>query len=64
MSSLVATLSRRSNRLHQVSFVTKELGKSTSGNSSSIKLNQVRNHHPSPFDPQTTKGWKAALKVR
>jgi hypothetical protein len=24
---------------------------------------QIRNHHPSPFDPQTTKGWKAALKV-
>ncbi|CAJ1960634.1 unnamed protein product [Cylindrotheca closterium] len=23
---------------------------------------QVRYHHPSPFDPQTTKGWAAALK--
>ncbi len=23
----------------------------------------IRNHHPSPFDPQTTKGWKAAVKV-
>mmetsp|Transcript_20846 Transcript_20846/g.23634 ORF Transcript_20846/g.23634 Transcript_20846/m.23634 type:complete len:417 (+) Transcript_20846:711-1961(+) len=25
---------------------------------------QTRNHHPSPFDPQTTKGWKAALKEK
>lgn len=25
---------------------------------------QVRRHHPSPFDPMTTKGWKAAVKVR
>jgi|AntRauTorckE5430_2_1112549.scaffolds.fasta_scaffold05619_5 hypothetical protein len=25
---------------------------------------QVRSHHPSPFDPMTTKGWKAAVKVR
>ena len=25
---------------------------------------QVRFHHPSPFDPQTTKGWAAAKKVR
>ena len=24
---------------------------------------QLRFHHPSPFDPQTTKGWKAAVKV-
>ena len=24
---------------------------------------QIRFHHPSPFDPQTTKGWKAAKKV-
>jgi len=23
---------------------------------------QVRKHHPSPFDPQTTKGWQAAVK--
>jgi antibiotic biosynthesis monooxygenase (ABM) superfamily enzyme len=22
-----------------------------------------RYHHPNPFDPKTTKGWKAALKV-
>jgi agmatinase len=26
------------------------------------KLVQKRLHHPSPFDPQTTKGWKAAVK--
>jgi len=24
---------------------------------------QKRFHHPNPFDPQTTKGWKAAKKV-
>jgi hypothetical protein len=24
----------------------------------------IRHHHPNPFDPKTTKGWKAALKVR
>ena len=23
----------------------------------------TRSHHPNPFDPQTTKGWKAAVKV-
>jgi len=27
-----------------------------------VPLQQLRNHHPSPFDPQTTKGWKAAVK--
>ena len=26
-------------------------------------IQQIRFHHPSPFDPQTTKGWKAAKKV-
>jgi hypothetical protein len=25
---------------------------------------QVRFHHPDPFDPKATKGWKAAVKVR
>jgi hypothetical protein len=25
---------------------------------------QVRFHHPDPFNPKMTKGWKAALKVR
>jgi hypothetical protein len=25
---------------------------------------QCRYHHPNPFDPKTTKGWKAALKVK
>jgi hypothetical protein len=25
---------------------------------------QVRFHHPDPFNPKQTKGWKAALKVR
>lgn len=24
---------------------------------------QVRFHHPDPFNPKVTKGWKAALKV-
>ena len=24
---------------------------------------QVRCHHPDPFNPQTTKGWQAAVKV-
>jgi hypothetical protein len=24
----------------------------------------ARNHHPDPFNPKITKGWKAALKVR
>jgi hypothetical protein len=24
---------------------------------------QRRFHHPNPFDPKTTKGWKAAIKV-
>lgn len=23
----------------------------------------TRSHHPNPFDPQTTRGWKAAVKV-
>jgi hypothetical protein len=27
------------------------------------KRSGTRSHHPSPFDPQTTKGWKAAVKV-
>lgn len=31
---------------------------------SSCTSQQVRHHHPSPFDPKITKGWKAALKVR
>ena len=26
-------------------------------------LSQVRYHHPDPFSPKMTKGWKAALKV-
>jgi len=30
--------------------------------SSGSKKSQLRFHHPSPFDPQTTKGWKAAVK--
>jgi hypothetical protein len=25
---------------------------------------QARSHHPDPFDPKITKGWKAAVKVR
>jgi hypothetical protein len=25
---------------------------------------QSRSHHPNPFEPKMTKGWKAALKVR
>jgi hypothetical protein len=29
-----------------------------------VRSNQFRHHHPNPFDPKTTKGWKAALKVR
>lgn len=24
---------------------------------------QTRSHHPDPFNPQTTKGWQAAIKV-
>ena len=27
-------------------------------------FSQVRYHHPDPFNPKMTKGWKAALKVR
>ena len=27
------------------------------------KISGTRSHHPSPFDPQTTRGWKAAVKV-
>lgn len=27
-------------------------------------LSQVRYHHPDPFNPKMTKGWKAAVKVR
>jgi hypothetical protein len=27
------------------------------------RKSQCRYHHPNPFDPKTTKGWKAALKV-
>ena len=30
----------------------------------SLTLQQARAHHPDPFNPQTTRGWKAALKVR
>ena len=26
-------------------------------------LSQVRYHHPDPFSPKATKGWKAALMV-
>lgn len=29
----------------------------------SLTLQQARAHHPDPFNPQTTRGWKAALKV-
>jgi hypothetical protein len=25
---------------------------------------QLRSHHPDPFNPKQTRGWKAALKVR
>ena len=25
---------------------------------------QIRSHHPDPFNPKQTRGWKAALKVR
>jgi hypothetical protein len=25
---------------------------------------QIRFHHPDPFNPKVTKGWKAAVKVR
>jgi hypothetical protein len=28
------------------------------------KLIQARSHHPDPFNPKTTRGWKAALAVR
>jgi hypothetical protein len=28
-----------------------------------VTSTQVRSHHPNPFDPKTTRGWKAALKV-
>jgi hypothetical protein len=27
------------------------------------RKHQYRCHHPNPFDPKTTKGWKAAVKV-
>jgi hypothetical protein len=27
-------------------------------------LQAKRNHHPDPFNPKTTRGWKAALMVR
>ena len=27
------------------------------------RQSQCRHHHPNPFDPKTTKGWKAAVKV-
>lgn len=30
--------------------------------SATVTMSQVRFHHPSPFDPQTTKGWAAAKK--
>lgn len=29
---------------------------------SSLSRSSIRFHHPSPFDPQTTRGWKAAVK--
>lgn len=29
-----------------------------------IQTTQIRSHHPDPFNPKTTRGWKAALKVR
>jgi len=29
-----------------------------------LRVGQVRYHHPDPFNPKVTKGWKAALKVR
>jgi hypothetical protein len=31
--------------------------------SAGVTSTQVRSHHPNPFDPKTTRGWKAALKV-
>jgi agmatinase len=30
--------------------------------SAGVTSTQVRSHHPNPFDPKTTRGWKAALK--
>lgn len=30
----------------------------------SPKQQQKRAHHPDPFNPKSTRGWKAALKVR
>jgi small-conductance mechanosensitive channel len=32
--------------------------------STAVKQTQTRSHHPDPFNPKTTRGWKAAVKVR
>jgi agmatinase len=46
-----------------MSFVaTKAVGKPIVARSAWLGLNQVRFHHPDPFNPKMTKGWKAALK--
>ena len=29
-----------------------------------LQAQQIRHHHPDPFNPKTTKGWAAALKVK
>jgi hypothetical protein len=34
------------------------------GSRSAVAAMSVRYHHPDPFNPKATKGWKAALKVR
>ena len=55
MSSCAARqLSRQLPRLRR-RYATKDAVASFNGQ-------QKRQHHPSPFDPTTTKGWKAALK--
>ncbi len=38
-------------------LVTREIARA------SLTLQQARAHHPDPFNPKVTKGWKAALKV-
>mmetsp|Transcript_10656 Transcript_10656/g.29364 ORF Transcript_10656/g.29364 Transcript_10656/m.29364 type:complete len:408 (+) Transcript_10656:210-1433(+) len=46
-----------------MSFVaSKVLGKQLISRSTFCGLGQIRFHHPDPFNPKATKGWKAALK--
>ena len=45
-------------------IATRRLAVAATKRQTPLALQQVRSHHPDPFNPKTTKGWKAAIKVR